>query len=189
MASLNTPTCDRCAKPFPGSISVSYKGGVYCEQCFRLQLYRAAPKTPDDALPADGFVDSGVTLDSLRRQGYRGECTVRGRQVALFSTRDGKEVFACDNLCYHAGGPLSHGDIEDSCDPRFGVFVRCPWHGYRISLKTGEGLSAVQEAGFESKGVRQRIHQVEIRKPDRIFVKISDVTQTVASDVYYPIEN
>ena len=24
MASLNTPTCDRCAKPFPGSISVSY---------------------------------------------------------------------------------------------------------------------------------------------------------------------
>ena len=47
---VNTPTCDRCAKQFPVSISVSYKVGLREQRA-------AAPKTPDDALPADGFVD------------------------------------------------------------------------------------------------------------------------------------
>ena len=49
------------------------------------------------------------------------------------------KVHAFDSICYHAGGPLGAGDIEDidvggsrvSC-------VRCPWHHYLLSLVDGQ---------------------------------------------------
>ena len=42
-----------------------------------------------------------------------------------------------DAVCYHAGGPLTVGDIEEvggrAC-------VRCPWHNYFVTVDTGEKL-------------------------------------------------
>ncbi len=36
-----------------------------------------------------------------------------------------------DNTCPHAGGPLGEGKLE-------GETVRCPWHGWRFNVRTGE---------------------------------------------------
>ncbi len=54
--------------------------------------------------------------------------TVGDREVGLFQC-DGK-ICAVDNVCPHAGGPLSDGDIQ-------GSVVTCPWHGWRFDVCTG----------------------------------------------------
>ena len=53
--------------------------------------------------------------------------------------------------------------------------MKCPWHNYQIVLETGEGLylgfemetcpngSRKQRTKVKSKGVKQRVHPVEIR--------------------------
>ena len=43
--------------------------------------------------------------------------------------------YALDLRCYHAGGPLSMGDIEDV---EGNLCIKCPWHRYIIKLDTGE---------------------------------------------------
>jgi nitrite reductase (NADH) small subunit/3-phenylpropionate/trans-cinnamate dioxygenase ferredoxin subunit len=53
---------------------------------------------------------------------------VEGRRLALFRI-DG-QIHAIDDLCPHAGGPLSAGHVVD------GV-VMCPWHGWRFRLADG----------------------------------------------------
>ena len=52
-----------------------------------------------------------------------------GRSVALFNVDD--EIFAMDNACPHAGGPLGEGSLEEN-------IVTCPWHGWSFDVKTGE---------------------------------------------------
>ena len=52
-----------------------------------------------------------------------------GEQVALFNI--GGRVYAIDNRCSHANGPLAEGQIE-------GTVVTCPWHNSQFDLATGE---------------------------------------------------
>jgi len=40
-------------------------------------------------------------------------------------------VYAIDNTCPHAGGPLGEGSLD-------GEFIECPWHGWRYNVRTGE---------------------------------------------------
>jgi len=54
---------------------------------------------------------------------------VQNVEVALFNLEG--SIFALDNMCQHAGGPLGEGKI-------MGDIVVCPWHGYRYHIKTGE---------------------------------------------------
>jgi nitrite reductase (NADH) small subunit/3-phenylpropionate/trans-cinnamate dioxygenase ferredoxin subunit len=56
---------------------------------------------------------------------------VQNIEVALFNL-DG-QIYAIDNMCQHAGGPLGEGKIKDDV-------VICPWHGYRYNIKTGRYL-------------------------------------------------
>lgn len=51
------------------------------------------------------------------------------RKYALFKV-DGT-VYCVDNTCTHAGGPLCEGTLD-----RF--VVRCPWHGSRFDVRTGQ---------------------------------------------------
>ena len=51
-----------------------------------------------------------------------------GRGIALFNV--GGELFALDNTCPHAGGPLGEGTLE-------GDLVQCPWHGWKFNVRTG----------------------------------------------------
>lgn len=48
--------------------------------------------------------------------------------IAIFNL-DG-HVYALDNTCPHAGGPLGEGSVE-------GELVECPWHGWKFNIKTG----------------------------------------------------
>jgi len=48
--------------------------------------------------------------------------------IALFNL-DG-DIYALDNTCPHAGGPLGEGSVE-------GDLVECPWHGWKFHIKTG----------------------------------------------------
>ena len=55
----------------------------------------------------------------------------QGDQIALFNV--GGEIFAIDNRCSHANGPLADGQIEDGS-------VSCPWHGSRFDLRSGNSI-------------------------------------------------
>lgn len=53
---------------------------------------------------------------------------VNGKCLALFQI-EGK-VYAIDNACPHAEGPLGEGELEENC-------VICPWHGWQFDVTTG----------------------------------------------------
>jgi nitrite reductase/ring-hydroxylating ferredoxin subunit len=53
---------------------------------------------------------------------------VEGRQILLH--RNGGELYALDDLCSHAGGLLSRGDVT-------GCIVTCPLHESRFDLRDG----------------------------------------------------
>lgn len=52
-----------------------------------------------------------------------------GFGVALFNVEG--RIYALDNCCPHAGGPLGEGTLQ-------GDLVTCPWHGWRFNVCTGE---------------------------------------------------
>lgn len=60
-----------------------------------------------------------------------GQCLaveVDGLGVALFNVEG--TIYATDNTCPHAGGPLGEGLLT-------GHIVKCPWHGWRYDVRTG----------------------------------------------------
>lgn len=44
------------------------------------------------------------------------------------------------------------------------VCLECPWHRYLVDIESGEGLYMDLDRKYCSKGVRQRVHQVEVRE-------------------------
>jgi len=52
-----------------------------------------------------------------------------GHSVVLIRFDD--EVHALDGWCPHRMGPLTEGHIE-------GNLLRCPWHGFKYDIRTGE---------------------------------------------------
>ena len=55
--------------------------------------------------------------------------TVNNKPYALFKV--GGTVYCLGNHCTHMGGPLCEGDLE-------GFVVKCPWHGSRFDVRTGQ---------------------------------------------------
>ena len=53
---------------------------------------------------------------------------IDGLAIAIFNV-DGV-LYAIEDTCLHAGGPLSEGRVE-------GTIVTCPWHDWRYDLQTG----------------------------------------------------
>src|SRR5512135_1376763 len=56
---------------------------------------------------------------------------VDGRPIAVFNV-DGS-FYAIDDVCTHDGGPLAEGDLH-------GSEIRCPRHGARFDVRTGQAL-------------------------------------------------
>jgi nitrite reductase (NADH) small subunit len=56
--------------------------------------------------------------------------TLGNLEIALF--RIGERVYAVNNRCPHRDGPLIRGFVEE------GPAIRCPMHGWRYDLATGE---------------------------------------------------
>ncbi|XP_071138936.1 Rieske domain-containing protein-like isoform X2 [Mytilus edulis] len=95
--------------------------------------------------------------------------------------------YALDSFCYHAGGPLYKGDIEDigshSC-------IVCPWHRYKVTLQTGENFyqsidpyNTKKAPVWTCGGVKQRTHQVIIKDED-FYLKLSPCSGDLDSDHY-----
>jgi len=87
--------------------------------------------------------------------------------------RVGGQLRAIDSICYHAGGPLGMGDIEEVGEGRRAC-LRCPWHHYLVDLETGTKWHQALErnasgklapAGWRSsEQAVQRVHDVEERE-------------------------
>ncbi|NXD10849.1 RFESD protein, partial [Nothocercus nigrocapillus] len=115
---------------------------------------------------------------------------VNGREVVVFY--HGRKFYAMDARCYRKIGSLYHSalffflfqDINgQSC-------IICPWHQYKITLETGEGLyQAINPLEpsptprWLSKGVKQRIHKVTIDNGN-IYVSPPDLSVSFDSDYY-----
>nr|XP_015828179.2 Rieske domain-containing protein [Nothobranchius furzeri] len=98
------------------------------------------------------------------------------------------QLYAMDRHCYHSGGELQNGDIEEFNGR---LCIVCPWHKYKITLAEGEGLyQAVENPTVKpirtywcSKGVKQRVHKVT-EVGGNIFVTLNDSSKPIESDVY-----
>uniref|UniRef100_A0A9L0IDA7 Rieske domain-containing protein n=3 Tax=Equus asinus TaxID=9793 RepID=A0A9L0IDA7_EQUAS len=119
------------------------------------------------------------------KKSERMTAVVHDREVVIFYHKG--EYHAMDIRCYHSGGPLHLGEIEDF-DGR--PCIVCPWHKYKITLATGEGLyqsinpkdpSAKPE--WCSKGIKQRIHKVTVDNGN-IYVTLSKEPFKCDSDFY-----
>jgi len=74
---------------------------------------------------------------------------LEGKMVGLFNV--GGTIYALNNRCTHARGPLTDGTINtEECT------VVCPWHYGKFDLKTGTALDGVVRKPVET-------YQVEVR--------------------------
>ncbi|XP_077581784.1 Rieske domain-containing protein isoform X2 [Stigmatopora nigra] len=111
--------------------------------------------------------------------------TLEDRDVLIIYHR---EVFyALDYYCYHAGGNLETGDIEEIGGQ---LCIICPKHKYKISLAKGEGLCKSLDKSKKppvpiwfSKGVKQRVHTVKEIDGD-VFVELSKMPRWIESDYF-----
>lgn len=112
--------------------------------------------------------------------------SISGRYISII--RYAGRLHCIDSVCFHAGGPLALGEIEEigtvAC-------LVCPWHFAHVALHDGRkwyqaaqpGEDGKLQAGqWESMGQRQRVHQVENRK-GALYVKLNLLGE-VASDEY-----
>jgi len=79
--------------------------------------------------------------------------TVQG--VPILLVRRGETVYAMNEVCNHAGGPLAKGHLEDNS-------IVCPWHGSTYRLEDGtvvHGPSPYPQTHYE---VRVREGQIEV---------------------------
>ena len=72
--------------------------------------------------------------DSVQ-EGGRIQARVKGRPVTVL--RHHGKLFGIDSMCYHGGGPLGLGDIEE-IDGK--ACLNCSWHHYKITIEGGEKL-------------------------------------------------
>src|SRR5881227_1285783 len=83
------------------------------------------------------------------REGGRVVVDVAGLEIGIFRL-DG-ELFAWENKCVHAGGPVCQGTLMNRVTERLDggrrshgddfaeeLHIVCPWHGYEYDVRTGE---------------------------------------------------
>eukprot|EP01118_Nematostelium_gracile_P009257 TRINITY_DN3108_c0_g1_i1.p1 TRINITY_DN3108_c0_g1~~TRINITY_DN3108_c0_g1_i1.p1 ORF type:complete len:153 (-),score=20.72 TRINITY_DN3108_c0_g1_i1:62-478(-) len=117
------------------------------------------------------------TMEQLKEKN-RFRDGIKGRDVTVFLKDD--KLYALDSVCYHAGGSLDQGDIEDY----FGnLVIICPWHRFKIGLENGEGYFQNMQGTVCSKGKKQRSHRVK-EENGEIFVALDQNEEELPSDQY-----
>ena len=113
-------------------------------------------------------IDIGSKTDFPEGKGR--EVKVKGRSLSIFRYKS--KLYAMDHHCYHMGGPLAEGDIEDiTLNNEIHPCVVCPWHKYNVSLITGEGIYKHEDpflppatrqktSCMKSRGKKQRLHEI-----------------------------
>ena len=135
---------------------------------------------------ADGGVISEVRVckqKDFNEDGARQLFKHGSRNIAVFNIRG--NYYAIDNACYHHGGPLHNGDVEDMGGH---PCIICPWHSYRIALDTGEGLyrginMSSKKEEIRSKGIKQRAYDVKVDADGYVVVMV-DLAGNIESDTY-----
>ncbi|XP_013872834.1 Rieske domain-containing protein [Austrofundulus limnaeus] len=145
----------------------------------------SSPSSPSSSssLPTLHFI--GKKEDIVRAR--RVTKLVNGCREVLVLYHQG-QLYAMDTRCYHSGGDLQDGDIEEFNGR---LCIVCPWHKYKITLAEGEGLyQAVENPTVKplrthwcSKGVKQRIHKVTENNGD-VYVMLNDSIDPIESDIY-----
>ena len=134
-------------------------------------------------------VADACALDTAATVGRLHTC-VQGRYVSVI--RHQGQLHCLDSVCFHAGGPLALGEIEELGGEGGAACLICPWHYYRVSLRDGEkwyqaadqGKDGKYHAGqWKSVGQRQRLHEVELRPDGGLWVRLN-LAGEVASDEY-----
>lgn len=147
------------------------------------------------AAPTFERVASLAELTAAKKQLVR---LSNGRGVLLLAL-GGDAVTAMDHMCYHHGGPMYDGDIEDMHGK---TCITCPWHKYKIEPASGACLYvgidiATKAQAVRSKGPKQRVHLVKVEGDDVLVADSSTIDVppevaavaaigkgTIASDVY-----
>lgn len=111
--------------------------------------------TDKNLADADDWIEI-CTIDSIPVRGSRVIRTAHG-DIGLFRTGE-TDVFALDDRCPHAGGPLSQGIVHDRA-------VTCPLHNWVINLETGSVLGA-DKGQVRSFSLRIERRVVAIRRRD-----------------------
>mmetsp|Transcript_11465 Transcript_11465/g.16358 ORF Transcript_11465/g.16358 Transcript_11465/m.16358 type:complete len:156 (+) Transcript_11465:34-501(+) len=141
-----------------------------------------------------GAIDIGSSNTFIEGRGVKVD--IEGRSISVF--RHHGELYALDHHCYHAGGPLSSsGDIEDlKLKGATHPCVVCPWHKYKISLKTGEGIykhvdpfSSRPKAVIKSRGKKQRKHEVFDTEDGRVMIAVNTAEDIKYESDYYSSEH
>ncbi|MEQ2300166.1 hypothetical protein AMECASPLE_022531 [Ameca splendens] len=133
--------------------------------------------------PSGGLHFVGKKDELIKAQ--RSFRTLEGRDI-LIIYHEGV-FYAIDCYCYHAGGMLQNGDIEDINGK---LCIICPKHKYKITLAEGEGLYRARNPmenppilRWYSKGVKQRVHTVTETNGE-VFVKLTTSPFWIESDYY-----
>ena len=99
---------------------------------------------------------------------------IGGRSIGVFNV-DG-EFFALRNRCPHQGGPLCEGQVLAAIAAtgpgeyergRPGDIVRCPWHAWEFSIRTGRSW-------FDTERTRVKAYPVEVKHAETFPVSVED---------------
>ena len=74
--------------------------------------------------------DAGLPLEKSRIHTH-----IEGRYITVF--RQKGILSAIDSICYHAGGPLTLGELQDIEELNGITAVSCPWHKFLVSITDG----------------------------------------------------
>jgi 3-phenylpropionate/trans-cinnamate dioxygenase ferredoxin subunit len=103
---------------------------------------------------SEKFIDAGAAGDlrpgTMRR-------VARGSRRILLANVDGR-ICAVDDTCTHEDASLSTGVLE-------GQWVRCPLHGSRFHLCTGEVLDEPAEVALATYPVRVEADRILVGLP------------------------
>ncbi|NXU12061.1 RFESD protein, partial [Pardalotus punctatus] len=128
----------------------------------------------------DGLVFIGKKEDIMKSQ--RITPKIDGREIVVFY-HEGK-FHALDSRCYRKIFVCVISDIDGQ------ACIVCPWHKFKITLETGEGLykginplEPSPTPKWQSKGVKQRIYKVTIDNGN-VYVSPPDLSVSFDSDYF-----
>ncbi|MEP7288313.1 MAG: nitrite reductase small subunit NirD [Chloroflexota bacterium] len=130
---------------------------------------QVADQAGPDITTREGWIQV-IALADLP-EGTSSKVYMGSQQVALFNVNG--ELYAINNRCPHARGPLCEGTVHTG---GLNPAVTCPWHKADFDLRTGEALDGP---------VMTPVHTFAIRVGDDGFIYIADaahVTLTEGAD-------
>lgn len=126
---------------------------------------------PVDVAAAEGeWVELEPTAATMVQASQRAHVHLAGRYVTI--VRVGKHLRAIDAICYHEGGALGLGDIEDvgevgrSC-------LRCPKHRHLIDVETGvRWFQGMDKEWKPTDEPVQRVHEAKFGENGSVWVRL-----------------